>query len=99
MFCGDGKHLSELKARADEHGLDGRVKFRVELSRNEVRYELDKADLLIMPSRQECLPLAMVEAMARGLPCIGFAVGGVPKLLHSDELVPPLQMCLEVCES
>jgi glycosyltransferase involved in cell wall biosynthesis len=30
----------------------------------------------------------MVEAMARGLPCIGTAVGGIPELLHSDDLVP-----------
>jgi len=30
----------------------------------------------------------MIEAMARGLPCIGSAVGGIPELLDSSELVP-----------
>jgi hypothetical protein len=30
----------------------------------------------------------MIEAMARGLPCIGSAVGGIPDLLGSEELVP-----------
>lgn len=89
VFCGDGKHLPELKARADALGLDGRVRFRGELSRDEVRYELDKADLFILPSRQEGLPRAMVEAMARGLPCIGSTVGGIPELLPPDDLVPP----------
>ena len=31
----------------------------------------------------------MVEAMARGLPCIGSTVGGIPELLPSEDLVPP----------
>jgi glycosyltransferase involved in cell wall biosynthesis len=31
----------------------------------------------------------MIEAMARGLPCIGSTVGGVPELLAPDDLVPP----------
>ncbi|MGL5060277.1 MAG: glycosyltransferase, partial [Microcoleus sp.] len=32
---------------------------------------------------------AMVEAMARGLPCIGSTVGGIPELLSPEDLVPP----------
>jgi glycosyltransferase involved in cell wall biosynthesis len=31
----------------------------------------------------------MIEAMARGLPCIGSDVGGIPELISSDSLVPP----------
>ena len=31
----------------------------------------------------------MLEAMARGLPCIGSAVGGIPELLHEEDLVTP----------
>jgi len=31
----------------------------------------------------------MVEAMARGLPCIGTTVGGIPELLPAEDLVPP----------
>ncbi len=31
----------------------------------------------------------MIEAMARGLPCIGTRVGGVPELLSPNDLVPP----------
>jgi len=29
------------------------------------------------------------EAMARGLPCIGSTVGGIPELLQPEDLVPP----------
>jgi glycosyltransferase involved in cell wall biosynthesis len=31
----------------------------------------------------------MIEAMARGLPCIGSSVGGIPELLAPEDLVPP----------
>jgi glycosyltransferase involved in cell wall biosynthesis len=31
----------------------------------------------------------MIEAMARGLPCIGSTVGGIPELLDPEDLVPP----------
>lgn len=31
----------------------------------------------------------MIEAMARGLPCIGSTAGGIPELLPAEDLVPP----------
>ncbi|GAJ04944.1 unnamed protein product, partial [marine sediment metagenome] len=37
----------------------------------------------------EGLPRAMVEAMARGMPCIGSSVGGIPELLADEDIVPP----------
>jgi glycosyltransferase involved in cell wall biosynthesis len=40
-----------------------------------------------MPSRMEGLPRAMIEAMARALPCLGSTVGGIPELLSSEDLV------------
>ena len=39
------------------------------------------ADLMIYPSRADNQPLAILEAMACGVPAVGFDVGGVPELL------------------
>lgn len=89
-IVGGGKHQSELEARAAAHGLAGAVRFTGNLAQPEAMHaELDLADLYVMPSRQEGLPRAMIEAMARGLPCIGSTVGGFPELLPDEDLVPP----------
>jgi glycosyltransferase involved in cell wall biosynthesis len=50
---------------------------------------LDKADVFVLPSYQEGLPRAMIEAMARALPCIGSTVGGIPELLNQEDMIPP----------
>ena len=90
ILVGDGKHRSELEAQAKALGIGDRVCFRGQLTAGDaVRTELDNADLFVLPSYQEGLPRAMIEAMARALPCIGSTVGGIPELLPPEEMVPP----------
>ncbi len=89
-LVGDGLHRPELEARAAAHGIGERVRFTGNLpSGSAVRAQLDSAHLFVLPSRQEGLPRALVEAMARGLPCVGSTVGGIPELLPAENLVPP----------
>jgi glycosyltransferase involved in cell wall biosynthesis len=89
-IVGGGQHLREMEARAAAQGIGGVVHFTGNLATGQaVRAELDRADLFTLPSRQEGLPRAMIEAMARGLPAIGSTVGGIPELLPEDDLVPP----------
>jgi len=38
-------------------------------------------DLFVIPSLQDNLPNTIVEAMACGIPCIGFNVGGIPEMI------------------
>lgn len=90
VLIGEGRYRPMLVARAAALGLAERVEFRGQLSAGApVRAELDRADLFVLPSRTEGLPRALIEAMARGLPCIGSTVGGIPELLASEDLVPP----------
>lgn len=90
FLVGDGRYRPELEERAKARGLAGRVVFRGQIpSGDAVRAELDSADLFVLPSRTEGLPRAIIEAMARGLPCIGSTVGGIPELLEPSDMVPP----------
>ncbi|BAZ86761.1 glycosyltransferase family 4 protein [Dolichospermum compactum] len=90
VLVGDGKHRKELEMRAAKLDLGDYVDFRGQLSSGQaVRTELDQADLFILASHQEGLPRAMIEAMARALPCIGSTVGGIPELLPPEDIVPP----------
>lgn len=89
-IVGDGKHRAELERLARKLGIEEQVLFTGELPSGEpVQAYLDGADLFLMPSRSEGLPRALVEAMARGLVCIGSTVGGIPELLAAEDLVPP----------
>jgi glycosyltransferase involved in cell wall biosynthesis len=90
VIIGDGMHMPELQRLAYDLQIGNHVNFRGLVPFGDaVNAEIDQSHLLAMPSRQEGLPRAMVEAMARALPCIGSAVGGIPELLSNDELFPP----------
>jgi glycosyltransferase involved in cell wall biosynthesis len=86
---GEGQYRRELEQFAATLGLTEYVHFAGQLPAGPaVRNALDAADVFVMPSRQEGLPRAMVEAMARALPCIGSNVGGIPELISPDSIVP-----------
>ena len=90
VVVGAGRLRPDLEARAAAAGVGARVDFRGQLPAGAaVRAVLNEADLFLLPSRTEGLPRAMIEAMARGLPCIGSTAGGIPELLAAEDLVPP----------
>ena len=89
-LVGDGRLQPALQRLAGQLGISRQVRMIGKLRAGEsIRSELDNADLFVLPSHQEGLPRAMLEAMARGLPCVGSAVGGIPELLDAEDLVPP----------
>lgn len=59
------------------------------LAGREVFEWLDSLDLYIQPSLTEGLPRSLIEAMSRGLPCLGSACGGIPQLLSAECLHSP----------
>lgn len=91
-LCGDGRHRGEMEQLARQLGLAESTTFLGQVPSATVRAELDAADLFISPSRQEGLPRAVIEALARGVPTIASAVGGTAELLPADELIAALDV-------
>ncbi|MGJ9421483.1 glycosyltransferase [Aeromicrobium sp. CF3.5] len=88
-ILGDGKYRAKYESLAMELGVDQSVSFAGLLPTSvQVREEFDHSDLFVSGSRSEGLPRAMIEAMARRLPCIGTTVGGTPDLLPSWAMCP-----------
>jgi len=84
-LAGDGRRRPELEALAARLGLREKVRFSGQSpAGNAVRELLDQADLFVLASRQEGVPRAMIEAMARALPAVGTHAGGIPELLPSE---------------
>lgn len=87
-LVGDGRYVGALKQMALRLGIADRTNFLGQLpSGKPVRDFLDAIDLFVLPSRAEGLPRALIEAMARGCPCLGSDVGGIPELLNPTDLV------------
>lgn len=89
---GSGPLEDELKARTLALGLGERVEFAGFQDQGAVRDALHEADVFFLPSLAEGLPIAIMEAMASGLPVIATDVGGNAELVRNGEtgrLVPP----------
>jgi glycosyltransferase involved in cell wall biosynthesis len=90
MMAGDGRYSAAMKALATRLGIEDRTRLVGQLPFGKSVFDfLDSVDLFVMPSYAEGLPRALLEAMARGCPCLGSNVGGIPELLPPADLVPP----------
>lgn len=81
VIAGDGGFRPALVRLAADLGVEPFVEFTGELDPAGVRDRLADAGVFVLPSRSEGLPLALIEAMAAGLPVVATAVGGVPEVL------------------
>jgi glycosyltransferase involved in cell wall biosynthesis/predicted O-methyltransferase YrrM len=79
IWVGAGSLFEDLQQHILENGLSEHVKLLGQ--RWDVSACLDAADIFILPSLNEGMPLAIMEAMARGVPVIASAVSGIPEEL------------------
>jgi glycosyltransferase involved in cell wall biosynthesis len=85
-LVGGGELRPELEAQAARLGLVGRVRFLGPLAKEGVAELMRRADLLVLPSLHENLPVVLAEAMASGLPAVATRVGGVEELVDHDDI-------------
>jgi glycosyltransferase involved in cell wall biosynthesis len=91
IFAGDGE-VERGKVLADELNVAARVHFLGWVDAKRRDNLLENADVFILPSYNEGLPLALMEAMGWGLPVITTPVSGIPDIVKSHKnglLVPP----------
>jgi cephalosporin hydroxylase/glycosyltransferase involved in cell wall biosynthesis len=91
VWAGGGIFRPELETQLKEAlqrlGIADKVKFLGQVP--DVAEWLDLADIFVLPSQDEGMPLSAIEAMAKGLPIIATAVGGIPEALgNTGRLIP-----------
>jgi glycosyltransferase involved in cell wall biosynthesis len=90
LIAGDGPKLDEYCRLANTLGLAEKVRF---IGRsNSIPDFYASLNVFLLPSIDEGLPIALLEAMAAGLPVIATAVGSVDEVLHNNLnglLIPP----------
>ena len=84
-LAGDGPTKKDLKSLVDGFGLGGKVHFLGYLGEDEVIRELQQADLFVLPSFVEGLPVSAMEAMAVGLPVIATNIAGTSELIEDGK--------------
>jgi glycosyltransferase involved in cell wall biosynthesis len=82
VMVGDGPEFARVKGRIESLGLAGRIHLLG--LRNDVPNVLRSSDFFVLPTHQEALGQAFIEAMSRGLPVLGTHVDGVPELIEND---------------
>ncbi|MEM7645214.1 MAG: glycosyltransferase family 4 protein [Pseudomonadota bacterium] len=91
-LVGDGPEREAIEVHAQELGLGEAVRFAGYLGQDEVAAELGRADLFVLPSFAEGVPVVLMEAMASRLPVVATRIAGIPELVEdgvSGRLVTP----------
>ena len=85
LFVGDGPMYDELKNYLKSRNIDGNFHFAGLVPPAEVCRYIAQSDLLWHLSLHEGLPRAVVQALATGIPAVGFALDGTPEVIINGE--------------
>jgi glycosyltransferase involved in cell wall biosynthesis len=89
-IAGEGEEREELRKQAVSLGIEPQVEFSGYV--RDVWEVYKELDVFVLPSHTEGIPLALLEAMAAGVPVVATRVGGVPEIVRDGQdglLVPP----------
>lgn len=81
-LVGDGPDRQALEAERARAGLLDCVSLAGALNQDQVRAEFARADVFVLPSLAEGIPVVLMEAMASGVPVVSCPVNGIPELIE-----------------
>jgi len=83
LFLGGGEELETIRDLVKAKGLEDRVEVAGPVGHDRVKAELARADVFVLPSFAEGIPVVLMEAMAAGLPVVTTHITGVPELIEN----------------
>lgn len=88
---GGNGETEQLEQLIEDYNLADTVKYIGYISGEEKQELLSSADVYILPSYNEGLPISILEAMSNSLPILSTAVGGIPEIVSSmnGQLIEP----------
>jgi len=82
-FLGYG--AGDLGIYCEEIGVSGLIEYMGAIPMVERIKYFNSADIFVLPTYAEAMPMSVIEAMAAGLPTISTTVGGIPELIGDGE--------------
>jgi colanic acid/amylovoran biosynthesis glycosyltransferase len=84
-LVGDGPERKSLEAHAKSEGLEDCIFFEGWCNQDRVISLYKGADLFVLPSFDEGVPVVLMEAMAMEIPCIATRIAGIPELIRDEK--------------
>ena len=84
LIAGSGAEENQLKEYTEQNDLQSYVDFLGWITKEQKPSLLEKADVLVLPSYNEGLPIAILEAMSYALPIISTDVGSIAEAVQED---------------
>jgi glycosyltransferase involved in cell wall biosynthesis len=81
-LVGDGPDRNWLERRAVELGIASTVEFTGWVDQDQLMDLYREADLFVLPSLAEGIPMVLMEAMAMQIPCVAPCITGIPELIE-----------------
>jgi len=82
VIVGDGVERARLEELAERLNLNDCIQFAGQVSQESIPRLMHQADVFVLSSLSEGLPVVILEAMAAGLPIVATNVGGIPDIVE-----------------
>ena len=84
VLVGAGPDQIRLEQAIASAAIGDKVLLTGALERQAVLHQLARADIFVLPSLNEGIPVVLMEAMSCGVPCVSTPVGGIPELIEHN---------------